>query len=36
MITFVRGQVAGIRPTEAVLDVGGVGLALQCTPSTTA
>ncbi|NDL56003.1 Holliday junction branch migration protein RuvA [Phytoactinopolyspora mesophila] len=36
MIAFVRGQVASIRPTETVLDVGGVGLQLHCTPSTTA
>jgi len=35
MITFVRGQVAALRPTEAVLDVGGIGLALHCTPATT-
>ncbi|PSK96935.1 Holliday junction DNA helicase subunit RuvA [Haloactinopolyspora alba] len=35
MITFVRGEVAAVRPTEAVLDVGGVGLALHCTPATT-
>lgn len=36
MIAFVRGEVATIRPTEAVLDVGGIGLTLHCTPSTTA
>ncbi|NEE01314.1 Holliday junction branch migration protein RuvA [Phytoactinopolyspora halotolerans] len=36
MIAFVRGTVASVRPTEAVLDVGGIGLALHCTPSTTA
>ena len=35
MITFVRGQVAALRPTQAVLEVGGVGLALHCTPATT-
>ncbi|TDE08586.1 Holliday junction branch migration protein RuvA [Jiangella asiatica] len=35
MISFVRGQVAVLRPTEAVLDVGGIGLALHCTPATT-
>lgn len=35
MITFVRGHVAAIRPTEAVVDVGGIGLALHCTPATT-
>jgi holliday junction DNA helicase RuvA len=36
MIAFVRGRVSSVRPTEAVLDVGGVGLQLHCTPSTTA
>lgn len=36
MIAFVRGEVSGIRATEAVLDVGGIGLALHCTPATTA
>ncbi|AYY13467.1 Holliday junction branch migration protein RuvA [Actinobacteria bacterium YIM 96077] len=36
MIAFVRGNVASVRPTEAVLDVGGVGLMLHCTPGTTA
>jgi Holliday junction DNA helicase RuvA len=36
MISFVRGQVASVRPTEVVIDVGGVGLALQCAPSTSA
>jgi Holliday junction DNA helicase RuvA len=35
VITFVRGHVAAIRPTEAVVDVGGIGLALHCTPATT-
>lgn len=35
MIAYVRGQVTVVRPTEAVIDVGGVGLALHCTPSTT-
>ncbi|TDC50196.1 Holliday junction branch migration protein RuvA [Jiangella ureilytica] len=35
MIAYVRGQVTAVRPTEAVVDVGGVGLALHCTPSTT-
>ncbi|WP_026876062.1 Holliday junction branch migration protein RuvA [Jiangella gansuensis] len=35
MIAFVRGQVAVLRPTETVLDVGGIGLALHCTPATT-
>jgi Holliday junction DNA helicase RuvA len=36
VISFVRGTVAGVRPTEAVLDVGGIGLSLHCTPATTA
>ncbi len=36
MISFVRGQVASVRPTEVVIDVGGIGLALHCTPSTSA
>ncbi|MGH8824883.1 MAG: Holliday junction branch migration protein RuvA [Jiangellaceae bacterium] len=36
MIAFVRGRVAEARPTEVVVDVGGVGLALQCTPTTAA
>ncbi|WP_166350371.1 Holliday junction branch migration protein RuvA [Phytoactinopolyspora limicola] len=36
MISFVRGQVSTVRPTEAVLDVGGIGLQLHCTPATTA
>jgi Holliday junction DNA helicase RuvA len=36
MIAFVRGRVTGIRPGEVVVDVGGVGLALQCTPATAA
>lgn len=35
MISFVRGRVDSVRPTEVVIDVGGVGLALHCTPSTT-
>lgn len=36
MIAFVHGQVAVSRPGEVVLDIGGVGLTLQCTPSTAA
>ena len=36
MIAFVRGRVAQALPTEVVVDVGGVGLTLQCTPSTAA
>jgi Holliday junction DNA helicase RuvA len=36
MIAFVRGRVAQARPSEVVVDIGGVGLTLQCTPSTAA
>lgn len=36
MIAFVRGRVAEVGPDRAVVDVGGVGLALQCTPGTLA
>lgn len=36
MIAFVRGRVAEVGAEVAVLDVGGVGLALQCTPGTLA
>lgn len=36
MITFVRGRVASVRATEAVVEVGGIGLLLHCTPATTA
>lgn len=36
MIAFVRGQVASIGLTSAVLEVGGVGLELQCAPNTLA
>lgn len=36
MISFVRGDVAAVRATEAVIEVGGIGLSLHCTPSTTA
>lgn len=36
MISFVRGTVASVGAGQVVLDVGGIGLALQCTPSTTA
>jgi len=34
MIAFVRGQVAAVTLSSAVLEVGGVGLELMCTPST--
>jgi Holliday junction DNA helicase RuvA len=36
MIAFVRGQVAAVTPSSAVLEVGGVGLELICTPGTLA
>ena len=36
MIAFVRGRVAGLTLTSAVLEVGGVGLELHCTPDTLA
>ncbi|MFE5514089.1 MULTISPECIES: Holliday junction branch migration protein RuvA [unclassified Streptomyces] len=36
MIAFVSGQVAALAPTTAVVQVGGVGMALQCTPATIA
>ena len=36
MIAFVRGRVATVGLTSAVLEVGGVGLELQCTPNTLA
>lgn len=36
MIAFVRGTVAEVGPASVVLEVGGIGLELQCTPSTLA
>jgi Holliday junction DNA helicase RuvA len=36
MIAYVRGQVAAVTGTEVIVDVGGVGLTLHCTPATTA
>ena len=36
MIAHVRGTVAGIGPDSAVIEVGGVGLRVQCTPGTLA
>ena len=36
MIAFVTGKVAATTLTSAVLEVGGVGLELQCTPNTLA
>ncbi|WGL50414.1 Holliday junction branch migration protein RuvA [Nocardioides sp. BP30] len=36
MIAFVRGTVAAVTLASAVLEVGGVGLELMCTPATLA
>ena len=36
MIAFVSGRVAALAPDGAVVEVGGVGLAVQCTPGTLA
>jgi Holliday junction DNA helicase RuvA len=36
VIAFVSGRVASLAPDGAVLEVGGVGLAVQCTPGTLA
>ncbi|GAB1330715.1 Holliday junction branch migration protein RuvA [Streptomyces sennicomposti] len=34
MIAFVSGAVAALAPDTAVIEVGGVGMAVQCTPNT--
>ncbi|MFJ5532152.1 Holliday junction branch migration protein RuvA [Streptomyces sp. NPDC093261] len=34
MIAFVSGPVAALAPDSAVVEVGGIGLAVQCTPNT--
>jgi len=36
MIAFVRGTVSDVSLTSAVVEVGGVGLELNCTPGTLA
>lgn len=36
MIAFVDGRVDALDPDSAVVDVGGVGLAVHCTPATLA
>lgn len=36
MIASVRGRVAAVSPDGAVIEVGGVGLAVQCAPGTLA
>ena len=36
MIAFVSGPVAALGPDTVVVEVGGVGMAVQCTPGTIA
>jgi len=36
VIAFVSGQVAALAPDCAVIEVGGVGMAVQCAPGTLA
>lgn len=36
MIAHLNGRVAGVGPDGAVIEVGGVGLRVQCTPDTLA
>jgi holliday junction DNA helicase RuvA len=36
MIAFVRGRVAAVTPSSVVVEVGGIGLELMCTPGTLA
>ncbi len=36
MIAHLNGTVAGISPDGAILDIGGVGMRVQCTPGTLA
>lgn len=36
MISFVSGRVAGLTVDSAVLEVGGIGFSLYCTPGTLA
>ena len=36
MIASVNGKVAAVSPDGAVVEVGGIGLAVQCTPGTIA
>jgi len=36
LIAYVAGRVASLAPDGAVVEVGGVGLSVQCTPSTLA
>ncbi|MEW9518915.1 Holliday junction branch migration protein RuvA [Streptomyces tubercidicus] len=34
MIAFVSGPVAALAPDSAVIEVGGIGMAVQCAPDT--
>ncbi|MEU8998293.1 Holliday junction branch migration protein RuvA [Streptomyces caniferus] len=34
MIAFVSGPVAALAPDTAVVEVGGIGMTVQCTPNT--
>jgi holliday junction DNA helicase RuvA len=36
VIAHLRGTVAGITPDGAIIEVGGVGMKVQCTPGTLA
>ncbi|MEU2249315.1 Holliday junction branch migration protein RuvA [Streptomyces sp. NPDC019224] len=36
MIAFISGPVAALAPTTAVIEVGGIGMAVQCAPGTLA
>jgi holliday junction DNA helicase RuvA len=36
VIAHLHGTVAGVSPDGAVIDIGGVGLRVQCTPDTLA
>jgi holliday junction DNA helicase RuvA len=36
VIAHLRGVVAGVTPDGAIIEVGGVGLRVQCTPGTLA
>ncbi|MEU1519248.1 Holliday junction branch migration protein RuvA [Streptomyces sp. NPDC005811] len=36
MIAFVSGPIAALAPDSAVVEVGGIGITVQCTPNTLA
>jgi holliday junction DNA helicase RuvA len=36
VIAYVSGPVTALAPEQAVVEVGGIGLAVQCTPATLA